>query len=117
MFVKYDIFLPCIEFFLFCILPDMGYNECPVCKALPDMGCNECPVCLASELVFSELMLRAEANDAPANIFQVTVLLVNLALKVGVNATPTYYCGFQGNSTFMLALFGFWSIAWQLLWL
>ena len=84
MFVKYDIFLPCIEFFLFCILPDMGYNECPVCKALPDMGCNECPVCLASELVFSELMLRAEANDAPANIFQVTVLLVNLALKVGV---------------------------------
>ena len=95
----------------------MGYNECPVCKALPDMGCNECPVCLASELVFSELMLRAEANDAPANIFQVTVLLVSFALKVGVNATPTYYCGFQGNSTFMLALFGFWSIAWQLLWL
>ena len=98
------IFLPSIEFFfLFCILPDIGYNECPVC--------------MASELVFSELMLRAEANDAPANIFQVTVLLVNLAIKVGVNATPTYYCGFQGNSTFMLALFGFWSIAWQLLWL
>ena len=90
----------------------MGYNECPVCKALPDMGCNECPVCLASKLVFSELMLRAEANDAPANIFQVTVLLVNLAVKVGVNATPSYDCGFQGNSTFMLALFGFWQLLW-----
>ena len=89
----------------------MGYNECPVCKALPDMGCNECPVYLASELVFSELMLRAEANDAPANIFQVTVLLVNLALKVGVNVAPTDYCGFQGDSTFMLAFFDFWSIA------
>ena len=56
----------------------MGYNECPVCKALPDMGCNECPVCLASKLVFSELMLRAEANDAPANIFQVTVVACQL---------------------------------------
>ena len=95
----------------------MGYNECPVCKALPDMGCNECPVCLASELVFTELMFRAEANDAPANIFQVTVLLVSLALKVGVNVAPTCYCVFQGDSTFMLAFFDFWSIAWQWLWL
>ena len=56
-------------------------------------------------------MLRAEANAAPANKCQVTVLLVNLALKVGVNVAPTGYCGFQGDSTFMLAFFDFWSIA------
>ena len=56
--------------------------------ALPDMGCNECPVCMASELVFSECMLRAEANDASANICRVTVLLVNVAVRVEVNATP-----------------------------
>ena len=62
---------------------------------------------MASELLFSELLHRAEANAAPANICQVTVLLVNLAIKVESNATPTCYCGFQGISTFMLAFLAF----------